>query len=126
VVVAALAATTEAGTNRTKLQNLIHRIFDSARLDIKIKDRFGQPVIPREWYLVPLFVIEEAVERIKDGTITGLIGGGAASSKKRWRGGGYLSNRRGARARRRWLVHRFPDTDPILAMREDSVFRHGM
>jgi hypothetical protein len=24
------------------------------------------------------------------------------------------------------LVHRFPDTDPILAMREDSVFRHGM
>jgi 20S proteasome alpha/beta subunit len=26
----------------------------------------------------------------------------------------------------RVLVHRFPDTDPILAMREDSVFRHGM
>jgi len=24
------------------------------------------------------------------------------------------------------LVHRFPDTDPILAMREDSVFRYGM
>jgi hypothetical protein len=24
------------------------------------------------------------------------------------------------------LVHRFPDTDRILAMREDSVFRHAM
>lgn len=55
--------------NRTKLENLIHRIFDAARLDIEIKDRFGNPVVPREWFLVPLFVIEEAVERIKDGTI---------------------------------------------------------
>lgn len=56
--------------NRTKLENLIHRIFDPARLNIEIKDRFGNPVIPREWFLVPLFVIDEAVERIKDGTIT--------------------------------------------------------
>ncbi len=56
--------------NRTKLENLIHRIFDSARLDIKIKDRFGRPVVPREWFLVPLFVIDEAVEKIKDGTIS--------------------------------------------------------
>lgn len=57
--------------NRTKLENLIHRIFDPARLDIEIKDRFGNPIIPREWFLVPRFVIDEAVERIKDGTITG-------------------------------------------------------
>jgi hypothetical protein len=59
--------------NRIKLENLIHRIFDPARLNIEIKDRFGQPVVPREWFLVPLFVIDEAVERIKDGTITGYI-----------------------------------------------------
>ena len=56
--------------NRTKLENLIHRIFDPARLDIEIKDRFGNPVVPREWFLVPLFVIDEAVEKIKDGTIS--------------------------------------------------------
>ena len=56
--------------NRTKLENLIHRIFDPARLDIEIKDRFGNPVIPREWFLVPRFVVDDAVERIKDGTIT--------------------------------------------------------
>ncbi|WP_407155072.1 GIY-YIG nuclease family protein [Bradyrhizobium sp. STM 3557] len=54
---------------RTRLENLIHRVFDPARLDIEIKDRFGQPVIPREWFLVPLFVINEAVDRIRDGTI---------------------------------------------------------
>ena len=57
--------------NRTKLENLIHRIFDPVRLDIAIEDRFGNPVVPREWFLVPLFVIDEAVSRIKDGTITG-------------------------------------------------------
>jgi len=35
---------------------------------------FGQgeiPVAPRGWFLVPLFVIDEAVNRIIDGTITG-------------------------------------------------------
>ena len=56
--------------NRTKLENLIHRIFEPARLDIEIMDRFGRPVVPREWFLVPLFAIKEAVEKIKDGTIT--------------------------------------------------------
>lgn len=56
--------------NRAKLENLIQRIFDPVRLDIEIKDRFGNPVVPREWFLVPLFVIDEAVSRIKDGTIT--------------------------------------------------------
>jgi hypothetical protein len=55
---------------RTKLEKLIHRFFEPARLDIEIKDRFGNPVVPREWFLVPLFVIDEAVEKIKNGTIS--------------------------------------------------------
>ncbi|MCO4839360.1 MAG: GIY-YIG nuclease family protein [Rhodobacteraceae bacterium] len=58
--------------NRVKLENLLHRIFESARLDIEILDRFGHPVTPREWFLVPLFAIDEAVERIRDGSIKGL------------------------------------------------------
>jgi len=59
--------------NRTKLEKLIHRIFDGARLDIEISDRFGNPVVPREWFLVPLFAIDEAVEKIRDGTISNHI-----------------------------------------------------
>lgn len=55
--------------NRTKLENLIHRIFEPARLDIEITDRFGRPVVPREWFLVPLAAIKDAVEKIQDGTI---------------------------------------------------------
>ncbi|HEB55242.1 MAG TPA: GIY-YIG nuclease family protein [Gammaproteobacteria bacterium] len=56
--------------SRSKLENLIHKFFNGARLDIEINDRFGHPVIPREWFLVPLFVIDEVVEKIKDGTIS--------------------------------------------------------
>lgn len=55
--------------HRTKLEKLIHRVFGPAQLNIEIKDRFGNPVVPREWFLVPLFVVDEVVERIKDGTI---------------------------------------------------------
>lgn len=59
--------------NRVKLENLIHRIFAPAQLNIEIIDRFGHPIVPREWFLVPRFVVDDAVERIKDGTITGYI-----------------------------------------------------
>jgi hypothetical protein len=59
--------------NRIKLENVIHRVFDPAQLDIELRDRFGNPVKPREWFLVPLFVVNEVVERIKDGSITQYI-----------------------------------------------------
>ncbi|MBK8132773.1 MAG: GIY-YIG nuclease family protein [Gammaproteobacteria bacterium] len=62
-----------AGINRTRMENLFHRLFAPARLNITINDRFGHPVQPEEWFLVPLFVIDEAVARIKDGSITGYI-----------------------------------------------------
>ena len=34
-----------------------------------IEDRFGQPVKPKEWFLVPLVVIDEVVDKIRDGSI---------------------------------------------------------
>ncbi len=55
--------------NRTKLEKVIHRVFAHARLDIEIEDRFGNPVRPKEWFLVPLSVIKEVVDRISDGSI---------------------------------------------------------
>lgn len=62
-----------AGINRTRMEKLFHKLFGPARLDITINDRFGNPVQPEEWFLVPLFVIDEAVQRIKDGSITGYV-----------------------------------------------------
>ncbi|MBI5918400.1 MAG: GIY-YIG nuclease family protein [Nitrosomonadales bacterium] len=59
--------------NRTKLENIFHRLFGAAQLDLTIEDRFGHPVKPREWFLVPLHVIDEAVQRIRDGSITEVV-----------------------------------------------------
>lgn len=55
--------------DRTKLENLLHRFFAPGRLDVTITDRFGNPVSPREWFQVPLFVIDEAIERVREGTL---------------------------------------------------------
>jgi hypothetical protein len=55
--------------NPSKLEKLLHKFFSKARLDVELQDRFGQAVQPREWFLVPLPVIEEAIQLVKDGTI---------------------------------------------------------
>jgi hypothetical protein len=62
-----------AGINRTRMEKLFHRLFAPARLNITINDRFGHPVQPEEWFLVPLHVIDEAVQSIRDGSITEFI-----------------------------------------------------
>ena len=56
--------------NRVKLENLLHRFFDAARLNILISDRFGNPINPREWFLVPLFIVDEVVEKVINGTLS--------------------------------------------------------
>lgn len=58
-----------ANINRKKLESVLHNFFEPARLKIQLQDRFSIPVNPREWFLVPLSAIEEAVEKIKEGTI---------------------------------------------------------
>ncbi len=55
--------------NRKGLEKLIHKFFSSARLDLELPDRFGIPVQPQEWFLVPFEAIEQAVNKIQDGTI---------------------------------------------------------
>ena len=55
--------------NRIKLESILHRFFESAKLNIEIMDRFGNPVTPQEWFLVPFDVIDQVVEKIKDGSI---------------------------------------------------------
>ncbi|WP_300088155.1 GIY-YIG nuclease family protein [uncultured Nitrosomonas sp.] len=62
-----------AGINRTRLEALFHRIFAPAQLDLTIQDRFGHPVRPREWFLVPFHIIDEVVKRILDGSISDVI-----------------------------------------------------
>lgn len=56
--------------NCQKLEGLLHKVFASAQLDLSLTDRFGHVVKPREWFVVPLEVINEAVDRIRDRSIT--------------------------------------------------------
>lgn len=69
--------------NRSKLEALLHRIFARACLDLTVQDRFGHPVKPREWFLAPLQVIDEVVERIKDRSITDFEYDPSSASLKR-------------------------------------------
>ena len=55
--------------NRRKLEKLLHRIFDDAQLSVTIKDRFGNPYVPKEWYFVPPEAVAEAVALIQNGDI---------------------------------------------------------
>lgn len=57
------------GVNCQKLESLIHKVFAAAQINLSIPDRFGHMVKPREWFLVPLAVIDEAVQRIRDRSI---------------------------------------------------------
>ncbi|MES2493704.1 MAG: GIY-YIG nuclease family protein [Pseudomonadota bacterium] len=57
------------GVNCQKLERLIHKVFAAAQIDLSIPDRFGHLVKPREWFLVPLHIIDKAVGRIRDRSI---------------------------------------------------------
>lgn len=57
------------GVNCQKLENLLHKVFSVAQINLTIPDRFGHMVKPREWFLVPLDVIDDAVQRIRDRSI---------------------------------------------------------
>jgi len=55
--------------NPHKLEQLIHQFFGSTCLDIDIIDGNGKLHRPREWFVVPLNIIEEAIELIISGDI---------------------------------------------------------
>lgn len=47
--------------NADKLEQLLHRFFASACLNIDLFTEKGQRLTPREWFVVPIEVIEEAI-----------------------------------------------------------------
>lgn len=56
-------------TNTQKFEDLLHRFFDSARLSIDVIDNNGTRHTVREWFQVPLGVIEQAVYLFQTGDI---------------------------------------------------------
>lgn len=55
--------------NAKKFEQLTHRVFASACLDIEFDTKDNLRVNPREWFVVPKNVIEEAIQLIVSGEI---------------------------------------------------------
>lgn len=55
--------------NAKKFEQLTHRVFASACLDIEFDTKDNLRVNPREWFVVPKNVIEEAIQLIASGEI---------------------------------------------------------
>lgn len=55
--------------NVGKLETLLHNFFGQSCLDIEITDKHGDTHKPREWFIAPLKVIEDAIKLIINGQI---------------------------------------------------------
>lgn len=55
--------------NPQKLEQLLHNFFGSCCLNIDVFDKKGNRHTPREWFIAPLSIIEEAIELILSGGI---------------------------------------------------------
>ena len=55
--------------NANKLEGLLHRFFAKACLNVDLYDTKGQRITPREWFVVPFIIIEEAIELILNESI---------------------------------------------------------
>lgn len=55
--------------NSQKLELLLHRFFAQSCLELEVEDHQGKLYNPREWFIVPLPVIEEAIHLLMNGTI---------------------------------------------------------
>lgn len=55
--------------NPQQLEKLLHRFFGRACLNLDIFDSTGQRHMPREWFVVPLHIIEAAVNLLINGEI---------------------------------------------------------
>lgn len=64
-----IAAYEVYNVNPHKLEQLIHKFFGNSCLDIDIIDENGKIYKPREWFISPLAVIEEAINLIISGKI---------------------------------------------------------
>jgi len=55
--------------NPHKLEQLLHNFFGSSCLELDVFDEKGKKHSPREWFIAPLEVIEQAIELIINGKI---------------------------------------------------------
>ena len=55
--------------NPQKLEQLLHNFFGNSCLSIDVFDKDGNRHTPREWFIAPLDIIEQAIHLIISGEI---------------------------------------------------------
>lgn len=55
--------------NSQMFESLIHQVLEAARFHVRVKDANGQQHEPKEWYVVPLAVVDAIVKKIVDRSI---------------------------------------------------------
>jgi len=59
--------------NTQKFEQLIHNFFGQVCLDIDIYDEKGKRHTPREWFVVPLSIIDQTIALINSGKIVNYV-----------------------------------------------------
>lgn len=60
-----------SGIKPVYFENLIHKLFDHVKLNVEVTDKEGKRAVPKEWYSVPIDVIDDALKMIQTGEIVG-------------------------------------------------------
>jgi len=55
--------------NPQKFEQLIHNFFGKSCLEVDVFDEKGKRHSPREWFIAPLEVIEQAIDLIINGKV---------------------------------------------------------
>ena len=59
--------------NSQKFEEIIHQVLRSVQLSVKVYDAEGVEHQPREWFIVPLGIVEQIIARIMDGSIVDYV-----------------------------------------------------
>lgn len=52
-----------------KFEDLVHQVLKSAQYHVKVTDEKGEEHEPKEWFVVPLSIVDSIIEKILDGSI---------------------------------------------------------
>ena len=50
-------------------EDILHKFFHAVQFKVKVQDLSGKEYTPREWFVVPLGIIEQVVNLIENGKI---------------------------------------------------------
>jgi len=66
-----ISETPISGFNPSKIENIIQSFFSKRKMDIEVIDKNGKKVKPDEWFSVPINIIHQAVDLLRNNNLSG-------------------------------------------------------